>query len=121
MFESDEIISTTSTTNANNAFSILVHGRGLGRLSTKIAMKHRRSTVITMKYQADDRDAHLSLTNLLGIQNNLLCEHLVDAAIARKLMTISKNTQRKEQPFRYGVLSLDVFEDLIRTAQVRMG
>ena len=45
-----------------------VHGRGLGLLSTKIALKHRRATVVTVKYPADDRAAHLSLTELLGIR-----------------------------------------------------
>ena len=92
-------------------------------------MRHRRSTVVTMKYQADDRDAHLALTDLLGLRNNLLCETLVDASVAKDLMggeegeeetrgggeetrggggAKEKKTQ-KEQPFRYGVISLDIF------------
>ena len=125
LFKSEEIIQPGSTTNANSAWSILVHGRGLGLLSTKIAMRHRRSTVVTMKYQADDRDAHLALTDLLGLRNNLLCETLVDATVAKDLMGgmgetrggAAKEKKRREQPFRYGVISLDVFEQLIGTAQ----
>jgi hypothetical protein len=92
LFTSDEIIPSSSTTNANSAWSVLVHGRGLGLLSTKIALKHRRATVVTVKYPADDRAAHLSLTELLGIRNNLLCEQLVDAAVAGGIL--DKNKKR---------------------------
>ena len=70
------------------------------------------------KYPAADRAAHLSLTELLGIRNNLLCERLVDATVAHDILlkggeSESSESEESEQPFRYGLLSLDVFEQLI--------
>ena len=118
LFKSNEIAQPKSTTNAASAWSLLVHGRGLGLLSTKIAMRHRRATVVTMKYQGDDRNAHLSLTSLLGIQNNLLCETLVTSTVASSIESKMKSHgTHREQPFRYSVISLDIFEGLITTAQ----
>jgi hypothetical protein len=85
-----------------------------------------------MKYQEDDTDAHLSLNSLLHVTNNLLCQHKVDAAIANHIIAdtygqaadkeATDNTEKeaaeKEPPFRYSVISLDVFQRLILTAQV---
>ena len=106
-----------------------VHGRGLGLLSTKIAVQNPKSTVVTMKYQEDDTDAHLSLNSLLHVTNNLLCQNKVDAAIANHIIAdtygqantekkAEKEAAEKEPPFRYSVISLDVFQRLILTAQV---
>ena len=103
-------------------------------LSTKIAVQNPKSTVVTMKYQEDDTDAHLSLNSLLHVTNNLLCHNKVDAAIANHIIAdtygqaadkeatekeaAEKEAAEKEPPFRYSVISLDVFQRLILTAQV---
>ena len=111
LFNSDEITHTKDET--RSAYAVLVHGRGLGLLSTKIALQNRRSTIVTMKYQADDREAHLALTQLLGIRNNLLCETPISTVTKSELIDANSDNGFAP-PFRYSAIGLDVFQRLIQ-------
>jgi hypothetical protein len=106
LFESDEVADSTRRSKAS--WSILINGENLGLLSTKLALAFPKATVVSIKDDTNDLEAHLNLLKLLNVNNNILCNGRTRMATEKK--------HADEQTTRYGILGMDAFQVFFRNA-----
>lgn len=93
---------------ANN-WPVLVYGGDMGLLSTKIARSFPEAAVLTVHPQPHAVAPHLALVDVLGVRNNVIGRAKLTRPRVAALRAAS-------DPFRFQVLGLDVFEDVLGSA-----
>ena len=106
LFETDEISHRDDPDKAK--WSILINGEHLGLLSTKLALAFPQSTVVSVKDDTNDMVSHLELLELLGINNNVLCNGRTRMATEKK--------HAEGATARYGILGMDAFQIFFKHA-----
>ena len=112
LFRSNEIESSKGKRRRRVTWSIVVHGENLGLLSTKLALMYPKSTIVSVKDDTNDMNAHLQLLELLGIHNNILCNQRTKSIASAD----SENKGSHNIIARYGILGMDIFQSIMQYA-----